>query len=91
MHILFKGKQRKGVSPAVVGQCQSLKYVNNVSCVDQFCSVKLVPNVPNFAQNQPIGTRLNQFWETWEALGTRPKVVQMLKEGLSGILLLRYG
>ena len=25
--------------------------------------------------------RLNQFWETWAALGARPKVLQMLKEG----------
>ena len=46
------------------------------------CSVKLAPNVPNvFVQNLPVGARLNQFWETWKALGAGPKVVQMLKEG----------
>ena len=52
--------------------------MNNVSCVGQLCSVKLAPNV---AQSLPARARLNQFWETWEALGAGPKVVQMLKEG----------
>ena len=28
-----------------------------------------------------LPARLNQFWETWEALGAGPKVVHMLKEG----------
>ena len=74
-HIVQGQPQRKGVCPAIVRQCQSLKYVNNVICVDQLCSVKLAPNV---AQNQPVGARLNQFWEDLEA---GPKVVQMLKEG----------
>ena len=56
--------------------------MNNVSCVDQLCSVKLARNVPNvFVQNLPVGARLNQFWETWKALGAGPKVVQILKEG----------
>ena len=73
-HIVQGQPQRKGISLAVVRR-QSLKYVNNVSCVDQFCSVKLAPNVPNVAQNLPVGARLNQFWETWEALGDGPKVV----------------
>ena len=58
MHILFKGSHK--------GKAY-------VSCVDQLCSVKLVPNV--------LGARLNQFWETWAALGAGPKVIQMLKEG----------
>ena len=72
--------QRKGINLAFVRR-QSLKYVNNVSCVDQLCSVKLAPNVPKVAQNLPVGARLNQFWETWEALGAGLKVVQMLKKG----------
>ena len=54
--------QRKGISPAIVRHHQSLKYVNNVSCVDQLSSVKLAPNV---AQNLPVGARLNQFWDSW--------------------------
>ena len=47
----------------------------------QVCSVKLAPNVLNVGQNLPLGARLNQFWEPWEALGAGPKVTQMLKEG----------
>ena len=72
--------QRKCVSPAVV-RCQSLKYVNNVSCVDQLCSVKHVPNVQTVVKDLPVGARLNKFLETWEALGAGPKVIQVLKEG----------
>ena len=67
-HIVQGQPQRKGVSPAVVRQLQSLKYVNNVSCVDQLYTVKLAPNV---AQNLGVGAGLNQFWETWEASGAR--------------------
>ena len=66
---------------AVVRQCQSLKYVNNVSCVDQLCSVKLALNVPDVAQNLPVGARLNQFGKLGKPWGARPKVVQLLKEG----------
>ena len=73
-------RQRKSVSPAVVRQHQSLKYVNSVSCVDQ-CSVNHVPNVQTVVEDLTVGARLNQFWETWEAFGAGPKVVQMLKEG----------
>ena len=76
-HIVQGQPQRKGVSPAIVRQSHAV----NVSCVDQLCSVKHVPNVPNGTQNLPVGARLNQFWETWEALGAGPKVVQILKDG----------
>ena len=65
---------------AAVRQHQLLKYLNNVSRVNQLCSVKHVPNVQT-VKDLPVGARLNQFWETWEALRARPKVVQMLKEG----------
>ena len=78
-HIVQGKPQRKDVTLDIVRR-QSLKYVNNVSCVDQLCSIKLVPNIPNVAQNLPVGARLKQVWETWEALGARPKVVQMLKD-----------
>ena len=79
-HIVQGQPQRKGVSPAIIRR-QSLKYVNNISCVDQLFSNKLASDVPNVEENMPVGARLNQFWETWEALGAGPKVVQMLKEG----------
>ena len=35
--------------------------MNNVSFVDQLCSVKHVQNVQNVAQDLPVGARLNQF------------------------------
>ena len=49
-HIVQGQPQTKGISPAIVRH-QSLKYVSNVSCVDQLSSVKLASNVPNVAQN----------------------------------------
>ena len=73
--------QKKGISPVFVPSKQSLKYVNNAFCVDHSCSVRPVPNVPNVVPNLPVGARLSQFWETWDALGASPKVVQMLREG----------
>ena len=79
-HFVHRQPQKKGISPATIKQNQ-LKCVNNVSCVDQLCFVKLAPNVPNVVQNLPVGARLNQFWETWETLWAGLKVVQMLKEG----------
>ena len=64
-HIVTGQPQRKCVSPTIVRQHQSLKYVNN----DELCT------------KCPVGVRINIFWETWAALGAQPKIVQMLKEG----------
>ena len=77
--------QKKGISPVIVNQnkVQSLKPVNNASCVDHLCSVKSVPNVEPVVQNPPVGARLAQFWEVWADPGAGPKVLQMLKEGYS--------
>ena len=47
-HIEQGQPQKKGISPAVVRRL-SLKYVNKVSCVNQLCSVKHVPNVQTVA------------------------------------------
>ena len=80
-HFVKGQPQKKGISPATVKQNQQLNFVNNVSCVDQLCSVKLAPNVPLVVQNLPVGARLSQFWKTWETLWAVLKVVQMLKEG----------
>ena len=74
-HFVQGQQQKKGISRVTVKQNQQLKCVNNVSCVDELCSVKTAPNVP-LVQNLPVGARLNQFWETWETLGVGPKVVQ---------------
>ena len=56
-HIVKGQPQKKGVSPAVVRQRQSLKYVNNVSCVNHLSSVNLVPNVKTVASDLPVGAR----------------------------------
>ena len=44
-------------------------------------SANTVTNVPTVAINPPVGARLQQFWEKWEALGSSPKVVTILREG----------
>ena len=53
---------------------KSLKYVKDVSSVDQFSFVQKVMNVL-------VGVRLQYFWETWAALGAGPKVIRILREG----------
>ena len=50
-------------------------------CVNQLCSVNIVPNVQTVDKNLPVGARLNLFGVTWEALGNGPKVLQILREG----------
>ena len=43
--------------------------MKGVSCVDQLSSVKSCPtNVHTVVQNLHVGTRLNQFWKTWDQL-----------------------
>ena len=79
--------QKKELSPGR-SECHiprnyKLKYVNSVSCVTQLSVVQPVVNVPNVAQNPPVGARLQSFWKTWLDLGAGPKVVQILKEGYS--------
>ena len=34
-------------------------------------SANIVTNVPTVAINPPVGARLHQFWEKWEALGSQ--------------------
>ena len=58
-----------------------IKHVNDVSCVGHLSSANTVTNVPTVAINPPVGVRLQQFWEKWEALGSSPKVVTILREG----------
>ena len=55
--------------------------MKDVSCVAQLSFAKPVTNVPTVALDLPVGARLHDFWETWEALGAGPKVVKILKEG----------
>ena len=55
--------------------------MKDVSCVGHLSFANSVTNVPTVAINPPVGARLHQFWEKWEALGSSPKVVTMLREG----------
>ena len=58
-----------------------IKYVKNVSCVGHLSSVNLVNNAPHAVIDPPVGARLHQCWEKWEALRSSPKVVTTLREG----------
>ena len=73
--------QKKGVNPNYCYNHTEIKHVNHVSCVGHLCSANTVTNVPTVAINPPVGARLHQFWEKWEALGSSPKVVTILREG----------
>ena len=53
--------------------------MNDASCVGHLSSANLVTNVGTVAINPPVGARLQQFWEKWEALGSSPKVVTILR------------
>ena len=44
-----------------------------------FC--KSCHQCPTCCFDLPVGERLNQYWEKWEALGSSPKVVTTLREG----------
>ena len=69
--------QKKGVNPNYCHNHAEIKYVKDVSCVGHLSSANTVTNVTN----PPVGARLQQFWEKWEALGSSPKVVTILREG----------
>ena len=71
--------QKKGVNPNYCYNHTEIKHVNNVSCVGHLSSANTATNVPTIVINPPVGARLQQFWEQWEALGSSPKVVTILK------------
>ena len=73
--------QRKGVNPNACQMYTEIKYVKDVSCVGHLSSVNLVTNAPHAVIDPPVGARLHQCWEKWEALGSSPKVVTTLREG----------
>ena len=73
--------QKKGVNPNYCCTHTQIKHVNDVSCIGHLSSVNSVTNVPTVVTHPPVGARLQQFWEKWEALGSSPKVVTMLREG----------
>ena len=73
--------QKKGVNPIYCCTHTEIKHVNGVSCVGHLRSVTSVTNVPTVVTHTPVGARLQQCWEKWEALGSSPKVVTILREG----------
>ena len=76
--------QKKEISPGQA-ECHSrnhkLKYVKGISCVTQLSCDKPVTNIRSAVPNLPVGTRLQNFWQTWLDLGAGLKVVQILREG----------
>ena len=73
--------QKKGVNPSYCPNYTEIKYVKDVSCVGHLSSANLVTNAPTLAITPPVGSRLHQFCEKWEALGSSPKVATILTEG----------
>ena len=73
--------QRKGVNPNACQIYTEIKYVKDIFCVGHLSSVDLVTSVPPVVTLPPVGARLQTCWEKWEALGSSPKVVTMLREG----------
>ena len=73
--IVFLTGQPKGVSS------NKIMSVNIACSVDHLCSVQSVPSVGPVVGNPPVGARLSQFYQTWQALGATARVVQILKEG----------
>ena len=80
-HIVTGLPQRNGVNPTFCQMYTEIKYVKNVSCVGHLSSVNLVNNAPHAVIDPPVGARLHQFWEKWEALGSSTKVVTTMREG----------
>ena len=62
--------QKKGVNPNYCYHHTEIKHVNDVSCVGHLSSANTLTNVLSVAINPPVGARLQQFWEKWEALGS---------------------
>ena len=80
-HIFTGLPQRKGVNPNCCQMYTEIKYVKDVSCVGHLSSANLVTNAQPVVMDPPVGARLHNFWEKWEALGSSPKVVTTLREG----------
>ena len=83
--VTFHGQpQKKGLSP---GQClNKIKLVKGVSCVSQCFSAPSVPNAPHVATEISVGGKIQSFWQVWQNLGSNPRVVSILKEGLLSAL-----
>ena len=88
VHSVTRLPQKKGVNPNYCYIHTEIKYVKDVSCVGHLSSGNTVTNDSTVAINPPVGAKLQQFWEKWEALGSSPKVVTILR-GLHSPLLVQ--
>ena len=71
--------QKKGVSP---GNClNKIKSVKSVSCVNPCVFAPVAHSVPSAVAGQNVGGRLQDFWQVWQAMGSNPRVVSILKRG----------
>ena len=84
-HIVTRLPQRKGVNPSACQMYTEIKYLKDVFCVGHLSSVNLVTNAQHAVIDPPIGARLRQCWEKWEALSSSPKVVTTLREGYTPV------
>ena len=84
VHSVTKSKsgqpQKKGVRP-ISNMKNTIKSVKNASFVNHCVFAPNVPNAHSVANAQPVGGRLQLFWEVWARLGANPRVVSILKEG----------
>ena len=81
VHFVTDLPQKKGVNPDYCHNYTEIKYVKDVSCVGHLSSANFVTNVQTVAIDPPVGARLHQFGEKWEALGSSSKVVTALRDG----------
>ena len=79
-HVLFAAwlPQKKLINPDIFHH-PGTKYANNVSCVDQWSSVKK-SQMSQLLQIYLWGPDCTIFGENWQALGASPKVVTVFKE-----------
>ena len=84
VHSVTKSKsgqpQKKGVRP-ISNMKNTIKSVKSASFVNHCVFAPNVPNALSVANAQPVGGRLQLFWEVWARLGANPRVVSILKEG----------
>ena len=71
--------QKKGIRP--VQYKKEIKYVKGISCVDPCLSAPIVQSAPSVVNNVSVMGRLQRFWQTWENLGSNPRVISILREG----------
>ena len=71
--------QKKDVNSNYCHKYTEINYVKDVSCVGHLSSANLVTNVPTVVIDPPVGAKLHNFWEKWEAPGSSPKVVTTLQ------------